>query len=140
VKGGAQVFDRTIEPTTSDLIGSMTSGEPWASPHRQPSHAPGALPRWCRECLAIAQEAQNDQAERLAERFAVAPGPLSRAIVLSQMVREAEERAAVKYAADLQGARRDVWGHTIVTASDGHSAYACNDQDCTRHPASLYGR
>lgn len=34
----------------------------------------------------------------------------------------------------------DAWGRPMVTPDDGHSAYACNDRACQRHPASLYGQ
>lgn len=33
----------------------------------------------------------------------------------------------------------DAWGRPIVTATDGHSAWSCNDRTCTIHPANLYG-
>src|SRR5688500_431615 len=33
----------------------------------------------------------------------------------------------------------DIWGIPIVLPDDGHSAWSCNDRDCYRHPASIYG-
>ena len=33
----------------------------------------------------------------------------------------------------------DAWGRPVKTATDGHSAWDCNDRACTIHPASLYG-
>lgn len=49
----------------------------------------------------------------------------TRAVALAQSVREAEDRAAVKYSATLR---------------NDHSAWSCTDRQCERHPASLYGR
>jgi hypothetical protein len=34
----------------------------------------------------------------------------------------------------------DMWGRPLVTSSDGHTAWTCNDFTCRRHPESLYGR
>lgn len=33
----------------------------------------------------------------------------------------------------------DAWGRPVVTATDGHSAWACNDRHCQIHLPSLYG-
>lgn len=34
---------------------------------------------------------------------------------------------------------RDAWGRKLMQAGDGHSAWSCNNYDCTDHPQSLYG-